>query len=67
MSLAAKSMDAGLALMGLALIANVGFAILVWIYALLFVHWSVPTAVVGALFVALGALILIGYVRSYTE
>lgn len=58
-------MDAGLALMGLALIANVGFAILVWTYALLFVDWSIPTAVVGAAFVALGVLILIGYVRCY--
>ncbi len=57
--------EAVLAVAGLALALNIAFAVLAWLYAVLFVGGSVVAVLVGLVFVGFGTVIVAGFVQAY--
>lgn len=60
-------METVLALAGLGLVLNVAFAVVVWIYVLVFIGGPLTAVVLGLVFIVIGALIVVGYVQSYAS
>jgi hypothetical protein len=54
-----------LALTGLALTVNIGYAVVAWLYAALFVGGSVLAYLLALVFIGFGTVIVVGFVGLY--